>query len=264
MICNSNDFVLWLKNSQLSDRTINEYNRYLGKLNLFAELNQEVLNEFVFSNNNTVAKAFLKNLLEFLKRKDLDIPKSRGRKKTRIPNILNPTEIEVLAQNFQDPRNELMLRLQYEGALRVGELFSIRLNKIIWEDWIKDQNKNGKIIVLGKGNKERIALISSSTMTKLYYWIESKKFPENFGDQCIWEMSLRRWQKILEEVSLKVIGRKVNTHLLRHSRASHILDKDVDIRYIQDLLGHSSLQSTQIYTHFNKKKLIDLMAEKGF
>lgn len=172
----------------------------------------------------------------------------------KLPNILTIEEVDNLLDirlnTPYDYRNKAMLELMYSSGLRVSELINLE---------IKDIDVNNLYVrCLGKGNKERIVPIGEiaseyltiyineyrDSMKKGYY--TEKIFLNNHGK----EMTRQGFFKIIKKIaSDKKIDKNITPHMLRHSFATHLLNNGADLRTIQEMLGHSSISTTQIYTN---------------
>jgi integrase/recombinase XerC len=145
----------------------------------------------------------------------------------------------------------------YSAGLRVAELVGLNIH-----DWDRDANV---IRVLGKGRKERIALIGSYAARAISRWLEVREphpetgsgdsqaiFLNRFGKRLSTRSVGRMFEKYLKQTGL---DRSTSPHTLRHSFATHLLDQGADLRSVQELLGHKSLTTTQIYTHVSTRRL---------
>jgi len=161
----------------------------------------------------------------------------------RLPTALTREEVKKLLKAAEKLRDKLIVMALYSTGVRVSELCGLK-----WDDI--DLN-SGEIRVKGKGNKERIVLMNKET---LYLLKKYKK--ENSTSEEVFPITPRTVQRILKKLAEKAgIRKKCTPHSLRHSLATHLLEKGVDIRIIQELLGHSSLSTTQIYTHVSRTLL---------
>lgn len=178
----------------------------------------------------------------------------------KIPKVLNVDEIDKLLniklENEFDYRNKAMLELMYACGLRVSEIVDLKLTDI---DLV-----NSIVKVFGKGSKERIIPIGEYANAALGIYINHYRdlllknkisdylFINNQGNK----MSRVGFFKMLKKLALKEgIKRDFSPHTLRHSFATHLLDSGADLRSIQELLGHSSISTTQIYTHISKENI---------
>lgn len=190
-----------------------------------------------------------------------------GKKEKKIPEFLFYEEmIELLESialdNDENIRNRAMLEMMYACGLRVSEVVSLRIDDIDLNDQI--------IRVLGKGNKERvIPFYDEAKKCLLLYLNIRKKYCTEKEKICFLNMrgkplTTRGVQYVLDKVVMKShLLLKVHPHMFRHSFATHLLDNGADLRIVQELLGHSNLSTTQIYTHVSKEHLKNTY-EKAF
>lgn len=179
----------------------------------------------------------------------------------RLPHCLNTEQVAKLletppANSPQGLRDRAILETMYSAGLRVAELVNVNIS-----DWDRDANV---LRVFGKGRKERIAPVGSYAARALERWLSVREPAELVADAQV-AMFLNRFGKRLTTRSigrmldkhLKVAGldRITSPHTLRHSFATHLLDGGADLRSVQELLGHKSLTTTQIYTHISTRHL---------
>ena len=177
----------------------------------------------------------------------------------RLPNVLSKKEItEVLNIELNDKydyRNKAMIELMYSSGLRISELINLKVN---------DLNINmATIRVFGKGSKERIIPIGNYALEYLKVYLDSyrKLFLKKENDYLFLNnrgnlMTRQAFFKIIKEIEKNTATNKeFSPHTIRHSFASHLLENGADLRSIQELLGHSNISTTQIYTHISDKKL---------
>lgn len=167
------------------------------------------------------------------------------------PSVLTKEEVKALISAAHRDKTRLIMELIYSSGLRVSECVTLKVN---------DLDLNSKIIRIksGKGNKDRITILSDVVVAGLRRYIltldknESYLFPNSKGSN----LSVRNIQKLIQKAAAKAgITKKVSPHTLRHSFATHLLEDGTDIRLIQELLGHSQLSTTQIYTHVSREQL---------
>lgn len=178
----------------------------------------------------------------------------------RLPSFLTIEEINRLLEapdlsTAQGLRDCALLELLYASGLRVSELVSLNLERV-------DLDTN-EIRVWGKGSKERMVLMGKPAARALTAYLDRGR-PELLAEKKSSALLLsrygkrlleRRIQRILEKYAkIAGIGRRVYPHMLRHTFATHLLDGGADLRVVQELLGHASLSSTQIYTHVSKSQ----------
>lgn len=271
------DFENWLRESRkLSEKTIKEYLFYFDKFN-YEKFDQSTINYFTERKyNNQVSRSFIKNLKEYLieHREKLElsqdqvnlillatIPKIKGRKKVKVYETISKEELYKIESGFKSPdkvkneRYKLMLLISYFGALRVGSCVKIAPLDFYWQDFDKDNNKMGEVKVYLKGNKEGISIIPNWLMLRIREFINKYRWKNINTGKPIFDVKINTWEKKLGEVSLKMIGRKVNPHMLRHSLATELRRKGVSMEDIKEILNHSSISSTQIYAHADKSQI---------
>ena len=199
-------------------------------------------------------KAFHKYLSENYNVVDISTKINTPRFYRKLPNILTIEEVDNLLDIKLDTpfdyRNKAMLELMYSSGLRVSELINLELSDI-------DLNNN-YVRCFGKGSKERIVPVGEysskylsiyineyrDSMKKSYY--TEKIFLNNHGK----EMTRQGFFKIIKKIAKdKDINKNITPHMLRHSFATHLLNNGADLRTIQEMLGHSSISTTQIYTN---------------
>jgi len=188
----------------------------------------------------------------------------------RLPNYLSIREITSLldypyGETFKDHRDRLILELFYATGLRISELIKIKIANI--------QIEGGTIKILGKGNKERIVVFGSTASNILRVYLKQRLEREEFNLSPYLIPQCRRSKdgSIHSHIHVKTVynivkkyirqissNNKLSPHSLRHSFATHLLDNGADLMAVKDLLGHTSLSSTQIYTHVQIKKLKDI------
>ena len=171
-------------------------------------------------------------------------------KDKKLPIILSKNEIQLLFNSTYNLKHLAILAVIYSCGLRVSELINIKINDI-------DNNRMVINIRHAKGNKDRQVQLTNQILELLrkYY---KKYLPVNYliVGQNGGKYSTTSIQKIIKNSALKAkIYKKVTPHTLRHSFATHLLENGTDIRYIQTILGHSDIKTTQIYTHVSNAHL---------
>ena len=178
----------------------------------------------------------------------------------KLPALLDADQmsriLDVKSKKWSTVRDKAMIELFYSSGLRLAELVGVNLCDVFWEE--------SNIKVRGKGNKERIVPIGSKAMYALQEWKKVRTnrcrkdqtalFLSNRGNRISprnVQARLRYWQ-----INQQIPG-KLHPHMLRHSFASHLLESSGDLRSVQELLGHSDISSTQIYTHLNFQHLAE-------
>ncbi|MDR1458447.1 MAG: tyrosine recombinase [Puniceicoccales bacterium] len=184
-------------------------------------------------------------------------PKKQG----SIPDAMSSNSVvsllAVIPNSEVGLRDQAMIELAYSSGLRVSELCNIKLHEIDFE--------NCFLRIHGKGSRERIVPIGQPAMEALRRYLAQgrSKFVKIKTDSSVF-LSLRGkaisprtfWKSIKYYSATAGLSSKISPHSLRHSFATHLLENGADLRYIQEMLGHESISTTQIYTHVNKKRIV--------
>lgn len=191
-----------------------------------------------------------------------------GTKGIKLPRVLSEYEVVRLlnqpdittAEGFRD---RTMLEVLYATGMRVSELINLTLERV-------DLNMK-YIIAFGKGSKERIVPLGSVAAEFLQQYLEKvrpKLTHEDRNTNIVFlafgghELTRQRFWQIIRAYGRKAnINKALTPHILRHSFATHLLDNGADLRSVQELLGHSDISTTQIYTHLTNKRLRDIYAK---
>lgn len=177
----------------------------------------------------------------------------RPQREKKLPDVLNENEVRQLFLSVDNLKHRTMLMLAYASGLRVSELVRIRIEDI--------DGQRGLIHIRdAKGKRDRYTVLPESLRGQLLaYWKEYRLerkgwlFPGQTLDHHLSERSI---QAVLARALKKAgIEKPVSMHTLRHSFATHLLEHGVDLRYIQELLGHQSVRTTEIYTHVSNRVL---------
>ena len=172
----------------------------------------------------------------------------RPREEKTLPVVLNEKEVGDLLKATENIKHKAILMLAYSGGLRLSELINVRLTDI-------DSSRMQIRIEQGKGKKDRYTLLSVVLLDLLRkYFVIYKPKVWLFEGATGGQYSVGSIQTIMKDSVKKAgIKKKVSVHSLRHSFATHLLEHGTDLRYIQELLGHSSSTTTEIYTHITTK-----------
>ncbi len=241
-----------LEASQITEKDIHDYLKYLK---------QEGIQERSVSRVISCLKSFYKFLLidKVVTRnpmENIEIPKL----KKSLPHALSEEEVNALLEvplvDHFSYRNKAMLELLYASGLRVSELVSLTLQDIDLE--------NASLRVMGKGSKERIVPMGEYACYFVRLYLEEHRiflikkeyndylFLNNHGKK----LTRQGFFKIIKERAREAgIKKELSPHTLRHSFATHLLNHGADLRSIQELLGHSDISTTQIYTHVSNEHL---------
>jgi len=180
----------------------------------------------------------------------------------KLPDVLSVDEIDLIISSLDlskkhGQRNKAIIETLYSCGLRVTELINLKISNI--------QFKEGYIKIIGKGDKERLTPIGSNAIKYILLYINEirvhqkiKKNNEDFvflnnrGSKLSRVMIFTLIKKIIEKVEIK---KKVSPHTFRHSFATHLIEGGADLRAVQEMLGHESITTTEIYTHLDKDYL---------
>ncbi len=255
-------FLIWLDNraiEEVNHKTIKEYLLFLQKFN--------------YSKTTTARKiASLRTFFRYLYReKVLETNPALGihspKRGKNLPKFLTEQEIEQILGSIriETPagyRNRTIFELLYATGMRVSELSGLNYGDLNLE--------NNEIRVVGKGNKERIVLVSNKALDFLKTYLKTARFMihkeqiskdtnENtpvFINKTGYRLQPQSIRKAIKEVVENIkLPKDVTPHVFRHSFATKLLEKGADLRIVQELLGHSSISNTQIYTHVSTERL---------
>ena len=261
-------FKLWMEHKRYSSSTVSTYINAISTFLRFImpkkteEINNDDMILFVnqymipkklsFSYQNqavNAARLFFKTILGT---KMITEQIERPRNEHKLPNILSKEEVLMILKVSKNLKHKTMLSLIYACGLRRSELINLKPEHI-------NSERHLLIIINGKGKKDRVIPISDKVIEMLrdYYKIYRPKvwlFEGQIAGEQYSETSL---QKVLKNslVAAK-INKPVTLHWLRHSYATHLLEAGTDLRYIQELLGHKSSKTTEIYTHVTESSLL--------
>ena len=172
----------------------------------------------------------------------------RPKREKRLPTVLSEDEVVQIINSIDNIKHKAIISLIYSAGLRVGELISLKIGDI-------DSKRMVVNIRQGKGNKDRISLLSGKVLELLREYFKVYRPREwLFEGQFNGPYTASSVQKVFASACLKAgIRKKATVHTLRHSFATHLLERGTDLRYIQALLGHKNPKTTEIYTHITKK-----------
>ena len=225
---------------QLGIAEIIEFNTgYILRKHLSASYQNQVINAI---------KLFYRN--RFNRNMDLNNIQ-RPRREQRLPNVLSKQEIKSILEAPTNLKHRAMLSLIYACGLRRSELLNLSLSDVL-------SDRNVLFIRQSKGKKDRLIPISNKIieMLRTYYKAYKPKVWLFEGQNAGERYSERSLQLVLKQALKKAGNSKpVSLHWLRHSYATHLLESGTDLRYIQELLGHNSSKTTEIYTHVTTKSL---------
>ena len=283
------DYQLYLKLERgLSQNTIDSYVRDLQKLKLYLKENgiisspisvdKTIIQQFIYKISKEVSprsqariisglRSFFDYLIfeDYRKTNPTDLiePPKIGRK---LPDTLSENEINELIASIdlshsQGERNRTIIETMYSCGLRVSELITLKISDLFFEE--------GFIRVIGKGNKERFIPIHQTAQKYILFYIrdirshiqEKKGFEDTlFLNRHGKGLTRQMIFMILKDLAIKInLNKKISPHTLRHSFATHLLKNGADLRAIQQMLGHESITTTEVYIHLDKSYLKEVV-----
>jgi len=237
----------------------NLISEFLAELNI-SGLNISSINRCIVSIKQFFKYLMLENIIETDPTADLVSP----RMKKTIPDVLSLEDIEKILNvpdltKFEGIRDSAMLEVLYASGLRVTELVELKQVNINYD--------HGYLIVMGKGSKERIVPIGLTSIKKINDYLELSR-PHLVKNELSDYLFITRrgtcftrqgfWKLIKAYAKEAGIVKNISPHTIRHSFATHLLERGADLRTIQLLLGHSDISTTQIYTHVETKRLREI------
>ena len=260
-------FIRYLNSKRYSPNTIKVYSdsmstflRYFSMKDITDISNDDLIdfnNNYILKNNfsasfqNQVVNA-VKLYFSAIQHKKIDVELiHRPRREKVLPNVLSKEEVKAILNAHVNIKHKMMLSLIYSCGLRCGELLALHPVHI-------DSKRNIIFLKNAKGKKDRIVPLSPLILKMLreYYKIYKPKTYLFEGQNISLPYDARSLQLILKQALEKTgIRKPVTLHWLRHSYATHLLESGTDLRYIQELLGHSSSKTTEIYTHVSTKSI---------
>lgn len=251
------DYLEFLKKNNIDIKNSNykileEYSKYLYKKKLskrsIARKYSSIRTFYNYLEKNNILENNIFNLLE------------NPKKEEKLPRFINEYELdkmfEIPDNSPKGQRDRLILELLYGTGVRVSELVNIKINDI-------DFNNNS-IKVRGKGNKDRYVFYGKYCKEAINNYIKNGRISLLNGQTCDY-LLLNRFGKNISVVSIRKILNeiinncsldiKISPHVLRHTFATHLLNEGADIMHVKELLGHSSLSTTSIYTHVTNEKI---------
>jgi integrase/recombinase XerD len=265
-------FKRWMKVKRYSESTVKTYSEALRtflrfhKNKALHDINNEDLlqfnNDYILANQysssfqNQVVNA-VKLFFSKIEHTKLDIELIfRPKKEKKLPNVLSKEEVKAILNAPRNIKHKAMLSLIYSCGLRCGEVIHLKPEHI-------DSKRNLLIIKEAKGKKDRIAPLSDKTIALLREYYASYK-PQVYLFEGQYEgdpYDARSLQNVLKQSIAKAgIKKPVTLHWLRHSYATHLLESGTDLRYIQEILGHRSSKTTEIYTHVSTKSIRNIVS----
>lgn len=247
-----------LKYSEVDTDIINDFIEYLYKLGISSYTQARIISGIKsFFNYLVYEEKILANPTELLESPKLN---------KKLPDTLNINEIDKILNSidlstYEGTRNRAIIETLYSCGLRVSELINITIQNLYLDV--------GFIKVIGKGSKERLVPIGSSAKKHINVYLKNyrKSFRVIDGNEGFLFLN-RRGKKlsrnmifiIVKQLSIKNnIEKNISPHTFRHSFATHLIEGGADLRAVQDMLGHESITTTEIYTHLNKEYLREVV-----
>ena len=260
-------FKQFLSSKRYSESTIKTYSEALKSFLVFYRnkavgeiTNDDVIvynNEYILkksissSYQNQIVNA-IKLFFKTIRETKIVIDKIHRPKRAKLlPNVLSKEEVKLILNAHSNIKHKMMLSLIYSCGLRCGELLALKPVNI-------DSKRNIVLLQNAKGKKDRIAPLSPKILKMLREYYTSFKPKKYLFEGVIpgEPYSNKSLQSVLKQALKKTgITKPVTIHWLRHSYATHLLETGTDLRYIQELLGHSSSKTTEIYTHVSTKSI---------
>lgn len=250
------------KPQQITERKVHQFRVFLSRelAEKNRKLSQKTLNYHIIALRGFLGYLVKKNIPSLAPEK-LDLAKT----KERTIDFLEKEEVEELiasvkGNSIRQKRDRAILELFFSSGLRVSELTALDRDKINF--------KKKEFSILGKGSKIRIVFISDSSAQALKSYLEKRqdtdmalfiRHGKNISKQENLRLTNRTIQRIIQKYASKSgILKKITPHVLRHSFATDLLQNGADIRSVQALLGHNSINTTQIYTHVTNQRLKEI------
>ncbi len=260
-----NKFEEYLQHKRYSESTIKSYTNAVKQFLVWANKPiEEITNQDLITYNAHLKEAGIsstfqnhvasgsKLFFDRLHNRKFDTEKiERPLREKKLPSVLSKEEVNLVFNVIKNKKHKAMLILIYACGLRRGELLNLKPNDV-------DGKRNFLIIRQSKGNKDRYVPLSDKTLDILRSYYKEER-PQNWlfegyirGKQYSATSLANVFKKALERSKIK---RNATLHWLRHSYATHLLEQGTDLRLIQELLGHKSSRTTEIYTHVSKKSI---------
>lgn len=239
------DFFDYLKETPLSTLTNRDVEKFIETV--FVPRNYSISTHRQFVSAIKLFKAFYPEC------KIEELQLKRPKKSRILPTVLSKEEVIDLLRYTKNLKHRAILAMIYSAGLRISELLGLELKHI-------DVNRRQILIKNSKGRKDRIVILAESILPLMNNYLISYR-PENYfvEGKPFQKYSAESIRAFLHRASkLAKITKNVTPHTLRHSYATHLLENGIDLRYIQELLGHAKPETTMIYTHVTKKDLLKI------
>ncbi len=263
-------YVSYLRGKRFSESTVRTYYTFALKFEVFCQKEpskmvdkdvSDFLEQVITKQNYSVSShrqcvSALKHYAEvfaIVLKKDWDA--MRPSKSKLLPTVLSLQEVIRLLQVTKNLKHRFIIALIYSSGLRIGELLNLKVKDI-------DIERKEVFVRSGKGRKDRVVILAESVLPLLYNYLQTYRpryfLIEGTAMSTYSSSSVRKF--LGDSVKRAKIRKRVTPHTLRHSFATHLLENGVDLRLIQELLGHSKPETTMIYTHVSSKQLLNIQS----
>ena len=263
------EYVAYLRGQRLSESSVRTYYNFVLKLvdflgkkpladlchrdiELFVE--QRIASKDYAISTHRQCISAIKHFLELYRCENIDVAAIKRPAKSRyLPTVLSKEEVISLMRATRNLKHRAILAMIYSSGLRIGELLELKLADI-------DVLRRQIMIKNSKGRKDRAVVLAESMIPLLNNYLSTYRpgfyFAEGQTGGIYSAQSIRTF--LQESCRRAGIKKKVSPHTLRHSYATHMLENGIDLRYIQELLGHSKPETTMIYTHVSRKDIMKI------
>ncbi|WP_068268216.1 site-specific tyrosine recombinase/integron integrase [Caviibacter abscessus] len=252
-------FITYLSENEnikdLKDVELITFRSFIAYLNSQKKISKRSINRKLSAIRSFFEYLVKNNKLEENKAIYINMPKFEN----KLPNFLLKDDMNKIREcidtsNILGLRDRAIIELLYSSGIRSAELLDLSENMINMSD--------RELRVIGKGNKERITFFSKTAQKYLNDYIDAKKSKTYYDKNIVFanskggKLTTRSLRRLIEGYNKKSgIEKELTPHVFRHTFATQLLNSGVDIRYVQELLGHTSIATTQFYTHVSKKAL---------
>ena len=275
------DYLRYIKSERrLSQNTVEAYNRDLEEFTLFilrrydvapeavTQLMIEAFMSWLYDKGRSSASQarrlsgirsfynymLVKDKVEHLPTDSVDAPKAAR----TLPDVLSIAEVDAMLDTFdlttvKGCRDSAIVEVLYSTGLRVSELVTLRINDLFFGE--------GYMRIIGKGDKQRLVPVGSAARDKIQLYMELRR-PKKQSEATLFLNNrgtpltrIMVFNIIRQAAMLAGIDKHISPHTLRHSYATHLLEGGANIRHVQELLGHESISTTEVYTHLDRKHL---------
>lgn len=228
---------------EISTQDIKDYLEFLFKRKKSSSTVNLAINSFKFYYYSVLNRKFF----------NVNTGISRPKTEKKLPAVLAKSEVVAMINALDNIKHKLMIQILYTSGLRVSELINLKVNEIDFE-------RKQVFVRAGKGNKDRITIISEVVLNNILKYLKifsPSKYMFEGRDGA--KLTTRTIQIVVKNAAtLANIKKEVSVHTLRHTFATHLLENNTNLRYIQSLLGHARLETTQIYTKVAVNKFSEI------